>query len=256
MSDNITFLTDNEVSFSYNYSVNTLSDEYFEDVEFSTSPDLDSMLDALDIIRKCITAKFHTKSMPDMYGLVLLLLMLKIDNEPIQMLPSWAAFSKHLRFNIPVYGVKYPRHEDVLKCLCGHFIDELFIIEQGGFYCPMGSTCITKSNIYNYNEIQHIIRVDCEKCGKNCPRIKPYDLTTDICKRCVKKVVVFIPPPIITPQIRIPINNQTTVVVAQKCVGCYKSIDTNPYRPRCKSCWYKSDYNKYKPIPFVERRTV
>ena len=52
MSENITFLSDNAVSFSYTYSVNILNSEYFEDIEFAKTPNIDEMLDRNAEIRK------------------------------------------------------------------------------------------------------------------------------------------------------------------------------------------------------------
>jgi len=266
MSENITFLSDNAVSFSYTYSVNILNSEYFEDIEFAKTPNIDEMLDRNAEIRKGITAKFNTKKMPDMYALILLLLFLKIYSEECHQITTWEQFSNILRFNIVKYGVTYPTKDDELACLCGHYIEEVFVIEQGGYFTPLGSTCIQKSSIYNYNELNKILRVDCDFCLKNLPRPKPYDLTEDICKRCITKrnkrnvkytYPIQIPTPIQIPIPIIPNNQPTTVVVSQKCIGCYMSIDTNPYKPKCKPCWWKTEgQKKYKPIPFGERRTV
>ena len=180
-------LTDNKVSIPIRRVINIFNKGYFDDLFFSTSGDIDDMIYIQDQMRRRINKYFYTKSQPNMYGIILLLLFYKIDPTLCSTFTSWERFAEQLRFEIPLYGVKYPTKEDELECLCGHPIDEVFVIRQDGKYAMMGSTCIKKSNIYNQQEMEKIIRVICDDCGKDCPRPKPYDLTQDICKRCTTK---------------------------------------------------------------------
>lgn len=234
-------LTSNKVSFSFDFVMEQINNGDFDECDFLTFPDLDGMLSTHDDMRSRITQIFKTKSQPDTYAITLLILFYKINPVECNTIKSWEEFSNKPRFNFFQCGVHYPNKEDELKCLCGHFIQEVFIVEQGGFYCIMGDTCITKSSIYNSEEMKRIERVDCDDCGKNRPRPKPYDLTQDICKRCVNKRNKY----------NIPPNEPNDIQSSQNCLGCRKTIPENRYRPRCIKCYIKT-----QNVPYVERRTL
>lgn len=248
-------LTDNKVSIPICRVIKVFNNGYFDDLFFSTSGDIDDMLDKQDQFRRRINKYFNTNSQPNMYGIILLLLFYKINPTLCSTFTTWEQFAKQIRFEIPLYGVEYPNREDELKCLCGHHIKEVFVIKQEGNYAIMGDTCINKSNIYNQQEMEKITRLICDDCGKNCPRPKPYDLTKDICKRCINKKnkkniyktvsCVAKPTPIST------IEPTNTVAKTQNCLGCNKSIEKNKYRPRCIRC-----YIKHQNKPFVKRIEV
>jgi hypothetical protein len=253
-------LTDNKVSIPIRKVIQKFNKGYFDDLFFSKSGDIDDMLDKQDQFRRRINKYFNTNSQPNMYGIILLLLFYKIDPTLCSTFTTWERFAEQLRFEIPIYGVKYPNMEDTLKCLCGHLIDEVFVIRQEGNYAIMGSVCINKSNIYNQQELEKITRLICDDCGKDCPRPKPYNLTQDICKRCINKKnkknnyktksCVAKPTPIPIPTIE-PTNPVADEVLrskkTQECLGCKKSIEKNKYRPRCISC-----YIKHQNKPFVK----
>lgn len=258
-------LTDNKVSFPIRKVIQIFNKGYFDDLFFSTSGEIYDMLDKQDQFRRRINKYFNTNSQPNMYGIILLLLFYKIDPTLCSTFTTWERFAEQLRFEIPLYGVKYPNMEDTLKCLCGHLIDEVFVVSQNGMYAIMGSTCINKSNIYNQQELEKILRVICDDCGKDCPRPKPYDLTQDICKRCINKknkknnyraslkspfktnfVAKPTPTPIIEPTKSVA-NEVLRSKDTQECLGCKKLIEKNKYRPRCISC-----YIKYQNKPFVK----
>jgi hypothetical protein len=255
-------LTDNKVSIPIRKVIQKFNKGYFDDLFFSTCGGIDDMLDKQDQFRRRINKYFNTNSQPNMYGIILLLLFYKIDPTLCSTFTTWERFAEQLRFEIPLYGVKYPNREGELKCLCGHLIDEVFVVSQNGMYAIMGSTCINKSNIYNQQELEKITRLICDDCGKDCPRPKPYDLTQDICKRCINKKIkknIYKSPHAHFVRSaeggstaeqnfvkgETPLTN--TVAKTQECLGCKKSIEKNKYRPRCISC-----YIKYQNKPFVK----
>lgn len=220
-------LTTNKVTIPIRRVITRFNKGDFDDLDFPIFPDLDDMLQSQHLMRKRINTFFNTLSQPNMYGIILLLLFYKINPTLCSTLETWEKFSEQVRFNIPMYGVQYPNMKDKLFCLCGHPISEVFVISQEGRYAIMGCVCIQKSSIYNQHEMEKILRVDCSECGKNCPRPKPYDLTQDICKRCINKQNKNKPIRPIEP----------TVVKSQECIDCKKSIPKNKYRPRCISCY-------------------
>ena len=237
-------LTDNKVSISIRRVIHMFNRGYFDDLFFSTSGEIDDMIYKQDQMRRRINKYFYTNSQPNMYGIILLLLFYKIDPTLCSSFTTWERFAEQLRFEIPIYGVKFPTKEDELKCLCGHPIDEVFVIRQEGNYAIMGSVCIKKSNIYNQQEMEKILRVICDDCGKDCPRPKPYDLTKDICTRCTNKKNKknnYIA------SLKSPFESTESVKKTQECLGCKKSIPKLKYKPRCVSC-----YHKYLNPPLVK----
>lgn len=177
----------NEVTLKFNHVLLILNNEDFDDLDFSESGDLDDMLLRNEAMRNRIFIIFETNYKPDVYAVIILLLLYKINPSLANSFTCWNQASEHLIFNFNKNKLRQTASQYELKCLCGCKITEVFKIQQDKYYSIVGNICIQKTSLYNQQELYYILRVNCSICYRNCPRPPPFDFTKEICKRCLNK---------------------------------------------------------------------
>ena len=204
-------LFSNKVTIPIEPVINKILSGIFNQVSFPDTPDVPLILERQTIMREIISDKFGTHFKPDVYAIMVLLFMYQLNPDMLFMFDTWEDVSDKLAFDISMDVSGNPTQELKLQCLCGCKIDKVFKIHSNDQYAIMGRICILKSSIYNQSELNKIERITCTIFRKNCPRPKPYDLSQDVCKRCLDK---------------------------QHCVDCNQVIPKNEINIRCKPCYF------------------
>lgn len=177
----------NHVTFSFNQVIPILNNGDFDDVSFSTVNNLVDILVCNKALRTKIFKIFKTTYKPDVYAIMILLLLYKNNPVLTNSFTCWTDATDQLIFDIDKTRVIALSKKSRLQCLCGCKITKVYKIRYGVHYSIMGRVCIYKTNVTNEEELYFIERINCSLCDRNRPRPIPYDFTQDICKRCLNK---------------------------------------------------------------------